>query len=223
MNLPLRHSSNEVTSGILHLIGAVLALAVFIVLVVLSALHGTIVHVIGFAVYGIGMVFLYLMSTLYHLMPHRKERAKDILQRIDHASVYLFIAATYTPVCFLVLLPPSNTIVLSILWVLACVGVFLKLAKVQVHYAIPLCMYLVMGWIIILFLPRLLEVMSTSALTLLIAGGISYTVGVIFFVMESKVKPKKYFWMHEIFHIFVLAGSILHTIMMFLLLYAEKN
>ncbi len=216
--LPLRHSSNEITSGVLHLIGAVASVVLLVVLIIFAAIFGTVWHVIGFAVYGTFMTFLYLISTIYHLIPHTKERAKDIFQRIDHATVYFFIAATYTPVCFLVLTGKEGWVVFGILWGLACVGAILKLLRIKTHFGVPLFLYLVMGWIIILFLPTLLEVMSVAAITLLIIGGVAYTLGVIFFVLESKLLPRKYFWMHEIFHVFVLTGSTLHTIMMFLLI-----
>ncbi len=218
MTSPLRHTSNEIVSGVLHLLGAISGVALIVVLVVFAALHGNVWHVTSFTVYGACMILLYLASTIYHLVPHTKERAKTILQRIDHAIVYVFIAATYTPVCFLVLDGSSRWIVFGILWGLACLGAALKLTGTKTHYAVPLFLYLSMGWFIIFFLPTLLTVMSTTALTLLILGGVSYTLGVIFFVLESKLPPRKYFWMHELFHVFVLGGTTLHTIMMFLLL-----
>jgi hemolysin III len=218
MTSPLRHTSNEIVSGVLHLLGAISGVALIVVLVVFAALHGNVWHVTSFTVYGACMILLYLASTIYHLVPHTKERAKTILQRIDHAIVYVFIAATYTPVCFLVLDGSSRWIVFGILWGLACLGAALKLTGTKTHYAVPLFLYLSMGWFIIFFLPTLLTVMSTTALTLLILGGVSYTLGVIFFVLESKLTPRKYFWMHELFHVFVLGGTTLHTVMMFLLL-----
>ncbi len=218
MRIPLRHSSNEITSGILHLVGAVGAIVILVLLVIFSAIYGSLWHVVGFTIYGSFMITLYLISTIYHLIPHRKERTKEILQRIDHACVYLFIAATYTPVCLIVLPQLIGLYVLGLLWVLAAIGVYIKLARIKTHYSVPLFLYLVMGWMIILFLPTLREKMSTPTLSLLITGGIAYTLGVVFFVLESKLPQRKYFWMHEIFHVFVLLGSILHTIMMFFLL-----
>lgn len=218
MTSPLRHTSNEITSGVLHLLGAISGVALLVVLVVFAALHGNVWHVTSFTIYGACMILLYLASTIYHLVPHTKERAKTILQRIDHAIVYVFITATYTPVCFLVLDGLSRWVVFGVLWGLACLGATLKLTGTKTHYAVPLFLYLTMGWLIIFFLPTLLTVMSTGALTLLILGGVSYTLGVIFFVLESKLTPRKYFWMHELFHVFVLGGTTLHTVMMFLLL-----
>lgn len=218
MKAPLRHSSNEITSGILHLIGAVAGVALLVLLVVFAALYGTAWHVTSFTIYGVFMILLYLMSTIYHMLPYTKERAKDVLQRIDHAMVYFFIAATYTPVCFIVLTGVKGWAVFGILWSLAIIGAVLKLIRAKTPVYVPVFLYLSMGWLIIFFLPTLLQSMSMTALYLLIAGGISYTIGVVFFVLEEKLVPRKYFWMHEIFHIFVLGGSTLHTIMMFLLL-----
>ena len=216
--IPLRHTSNEITSGILHLIGAVAGVALLIILVVFASLKGNAWHITSFTIYGVFMTLLYLISTIYHLLPYTKTRAKDVLQRIDHAMVYFFIAATYTPVCFLVLKGAAGWTVFGILWSLAIIGAVLKLARVKTPSYVPVILYLTMGWMIIFFLPRLLEMMSPLAMTLLVLGGVSYTVGVIFFVLESKLPQRKYFWMHEIFHIFVLGGTVFHTIMMFLLL-----
>jgi hemolysin III len=152
------------------------------------------------------------------MMPHHKHVAKEVLQRIDHAMVYFLIASTYTPVCFLVLGGASRWWVFGTLWALAVIGAVLKLIKLKMHPAIPVMMYLVMGWMIIFFLPTLLSAMTTTSLMLLVAGGVSYSIGVVFFALESKFPPRKYFWMHEIFHVFVLGGTTFHTIMMFLLL-----
>jgi hemolysin III len=215
---PLRHHTNEITSGILHLIGAVCGITILVLLIIFSSLYGTVWHIVGFTIYGVFLSILYLASTLYHLMPQRKERAKEFLQRIDHASVYLLIAGTYTPICFLVLKGGTGWAVFGILWTLTIFGAILKLAKVKTNPSVSVLLYLTMGWLIIFFLPLLKENMSAAALILLIAGGISYTVGVVFFVLESKIRRIKYFSMHELFHVFVLGGSTLHTIMMFLLL-----
>lgn len=215
---PLRHHTNEITSGILHLVGAVAGVTILVLLIIFSSLHGTAWHIVGFTVYGVFLSLLYLASTLYHLMPQRKTRVKEILQRIDHAAVYFLIAGTYTPVCFLVLEGALRWFVFGVLWTLAIVGATLKLTKVKTAQVVPVLLYLIMGWFIIFFFEALRENMSTTALALLISGGISYTAGVIFFVLESKVRQIKYFSMHELFHVFVLGGSTLHTIMMFLLL-----
>lgn len=218
MQNPLRHSTNEITSGILHLIGAVSAVAILVLLVVFSSLWGTPWHIIGYSIYGVGMVLLYLGSTIYHLMPHRKEVAKDILQRIDHALVYIFIAATYTPVCFIVLQDSKRWITFGVVWSIAVLGAWMKLRKVAMPAFVPVALYVIMGWFIAIYMNTLIATMTPVTLWLLITGGIAYTLGVVFFALESKVKPRKYFWMHEIFHIFVLVGSTLHTIMMFMLL-----
>lgn len=223
MSSPLRHSSNEITSGVLHLIGAVLALALLVLLIVFSSLRGTAWHIVGYTIYGVFMVLLYLGSTIYHLMPHRKEVAKDILQRIDHALVYIFIAATYTPVCFVVLGGKERWITFGVVWSIAAVGSWMKLARLKTHPFFPVILYVIMGWFIAIFMPTLLKVMTPTTFWLLVTGGVAYTVGVIFFALESKLPPRKYFWMHEIFHIFVLIGTTLHTIMMFYLLQKPHN
>jgi hemolysin III len=213
-----RHYSNEVTSGILHLIGAVCALALLVVMIVFASLHGTAWHVVGFTVYGVFMVLLYLASTLYHLMPHRKVVTKEVLKRIDHAMVYLFIASTYTPVCFIVLFGWERWFVFFLLWSLAILGAVVKLTNIRMPGAVPVILYLTMGWVIVFFWSSLVENMEPIARMYLIAGGISYTVGVLFFALEDVLVPRKYFWMHEVFHIFVLLGTGAHSVVMFYLL-----
>ncbi|MDQ5962196.1 MAG: hemolysin [Patescibacteria group bacterium] len=213
-----RHYSNEVTSGVLHLIGAVSALALLVIMIVFASLYGTAWHVVSFTIYGVFMMLLYLASTLYHLVPHRKVVTKDILQRIDHAMVYLFIAATYTPVAFIVLFGWERWFVFFLLWTLAILGAVVKLVKIKLHGVVPVVLYVTMGWIIVFFWSSLIENMESMARIFLVLGGVSYTIGVIFFALEAIFIPRKYFWMHEIFHIFVLLGTVSHTVVMFYLL-----
>ena len=124
---PLRHHTNETTSGILHLIGSVCSVTILILLIIFSFLYGNAWHIVGFTVFGIFLSTLYLASSVYHLTPQKHGRTKEILQRIDHASVYFLIAGTYTPVCFLMLKGSIGWSVFAVLWSLTIFGAVLKL------------------------------------------------------------------------------------------------
>lgn len=218
MNSPLRHYSNEITSGVLHLVGAVSAIALLVVMIVFASLYGSAWHIVGYTIYGTFMTLLYLSSTIYHLIPYQKIKAKEVFQRIDHAMIYLFIAATYTPICFIALFGIDRWFVFFLLWVIALIGAIIKLCNIKVYKFIPVTIYLSMGWTIIFYIGDLIKVMNESAILFLVLGGVSYSLGVIFFVFEFFLKQRKYFWMHEIFHLFVLGGTTFHTLVMFYLL-----
>lgn len=213
-----RDWTNDVTSGILHLIGVALAIAVLVVLLVLGAKRGEVWHVVGYSVYGTGLILLYLASASYHLVPQGRKRMKEIFRRLDHAMIYVLIAATYTPVTFLALSGGWRWSIFGVIWGLAAVGALAKLLAWHFHGAVSAALYVAMGWLIVIAFLPLLKGMSTTGIFFLVSGGLSYTIGVIFFALERITRSRKYFWMHEIFHLFVLGGSSLHTIVMFLLL-----
>jgi len=214
----LRHRSNDIVSGLLHVLGAALAVAVVVVLLILGAGRGSTWHIVGYSLYGAGLILLYVASALYHFVPERMPRFKQVAQRFDHAMIYVLIAATYTPITFVVLSGGWRWSLFGTVWALAVIGALIKLLRLSVPRALPVILYAVMGWLIIVALSPLVEQMSTAALILLAAGGCSYTFGMIFFGLERVLAPRKYFWMHEIFHVFVLGGSALHAAVMFLIL-----
>lgn len=210
--------SNDVVSGFIHLAGALCAVAVLVVLVVFGALRGTAWHVVAFSLYGAGLVVLYLASTLFHLFPHSKPRAKEWLRRVDHAAIFVLIAATYTPVTLLSLHGGWRWALFGTVWGMAAIGVTLKLARLSVPAVVNVLIYLAMGWMIVLATAPLLAGMGTAAFVLLASGGASYTIGVVFYLFDYVLPPRRHVWMHEIFHLFVLGGSALHTVVMFDLL-----
>lgn len=212
-----RDRTNDLTSGILHLIGVALAIAVFVVLLVLGAQRGA-WHIVSYSIYGAGLILLYLASASYHLVPQNKERLKLILRRLDHAMISILIAATYTPITFLALSGGSRWSIFGIIWGLAFIGAAVKLFQLRVSGAVSVTLYLVMGWLAAFAFSPLIKSMGTTAFWLLISGGLSYTLGAVFFALERFIAPTKYFSMHEVFHVFVLGGSTFHTIVMFLLL-----
>jgi len=207
-----------VVGGFIHLAGAGLAVAVLVVLIVFGASRGgTAWHIVGYTLYGSGLVLLYTASASYHLVPDTWSRLKSVTQKLDHAMIYVLIAATYTPVTFIVLDGVWRWSMFGVVWFLAIVGTSIKFFKPNAPHFISVVLYIVMGWLAVLPLSSLIANMSTAALWLLVSGGLFYTLGVIFFVLEKFLIQRKYFWMHEIFHVFVLGGSVSHTIMMFLI------
>lgn len=210
--------SNDIVSGIIHLIGAGCAIAVLVVLVVLADEP---YPIISYSIYGSGLVLLYLASTFYHLLPPHLARMKELARRFDHAMIYVLIAATYTPIAFLALTGAWKWTIFGIIWGLALIGVAIKSlfahpGKMSAYTSTIL--YVVMGWLIVIAIVPLHQSMSFAGFATLVAGGVVYTIGTIFFALDDIVPKRKHFWMHEIFHIFILGGSSLHTITMFLLL-----
>lgn len=213
-----RHRSNDIVSGVLHLLGTGLAIAVLVVLLVFGAMSDDVWHVVGYSLYGSGLILLYLASTLYHLTPEHWVRFKHIARRLDHAMIYVLIAATYTPITFIALTGGWRWSIFGVVWGLALLGGIVKLIPLRVPAGVSLALYLVMGWLICVAIVPLLEGLTTGEFWLLLSGGLAYTVGVIFYALERHLPQKKYFWMHEVFHIFVLGGSALHAVLMFYLL-----
>lgn len=219
---PLRDRSNDIVSGLLHLAGTVGALTVLILLLIqASSLDGW--HITGYALFGSGMILLYLGSTSYHLTPSTWPRIKAFTQRLDHALIAILIAATYTPVLFIALDGGWRWSLFGVIWGLALLSATIKLANWSLPPVLSTLLYLVMGWLILIALSPLQKNLTPLMLILLASGGIAYTLGVLFFILEDHFPPKRYFWMHEIFHVFVLLGSTLHSIVMFLLLSVHQN
>ena len=213
-----KHYSNEVVSSMLHFVGMGLAIAVLVVLIVLGAHYGTVWHVVGYSLYGSGLILLYGASFSYHLIPMKRPRLKKIFRKIDHAMIFVLIAATYTPILFITLPSAWKWSLFGVIWGLALVGIVMKFFFFKAPMWISVVLYLLMGWLIVIAFGPLTEVLSDGTRWLLISGGTCYTAGVVFFALDFLLKPRKYFWMHEVVHIFGLGGSTLHAITMFCLL-----
>lgn len=204
----------EIANSITHGIGALLSIAGLVLMIVFAAIFGNAWHVVSVSIYGGTLVILYTMSTLYHAITH--EKAKKILRIIDHSSVYLLIAGTYTPYTLIVLREYSTSLgwtMFGIIWGLAILGVVFSAFFTGKHKILSTILYVMMGWFVVFVMPSLISVMQAKnammGIYLLLAGGISYTIGVIFYILK-----KKYF--HSIWHVFVLIGSIFHFFSVFL-------
>ena len=192
----------EIANSITHGIGALLAISALVVLVVFSAIRGTVWHIVSFSIFGSTLVLLYFASTLYHSLTHAT--AKRIFHKFDHISIYLLIAGTYTPFCLTALRGWIGWTVFGIVWTCAILGTVFKAIAVGSRVRLSTILYVMMGWVIIIAIKPLYEAMSCNGFALLIAGGVSYTLGTIFFIRDQ-VK-----YNHSVWHVFVLGGSVLH-------------
>jgi hemolysin III len=194
--------AGEKFNSLSHLLGAALALAGAIPLVVFAALQGDGYRTVSFSVYGASLFFLYLVSTLYHGL---SGRAKRIFQVLDHQAIYLLIAGTYTPFTLVTLRGTVGWWLFGAVWGLAVLGMALDALRAGGRRILPLVIYLTMGWLVVLALDPLLETLPKPAFAVLLAGGLFYTLGVIFYLLDHR-----YPWSHPVWHLFVLGGSISH-------------
>ncbi|MFA5371131.1 MAG: hemolysin III family protein [Sideroxydans sp.] len=186
-----------------HLIGALLALAGGAVLIVLGALSGDVWKIVSFSIYAATLLSLYGASTLYHNA--RAGRIKNILRKFDHNAIYLLIAGSYTPFTLVSLRGPWGWSLFGVVWGLALLGIFQELWFAKKSRWLSMLIYILMGWVAIVAILPLLEMLGTPGFLLLAAGGVAYTGGIIFYLYDERFRH----W-HGIWHLFVLAGSALH-------------
>ncbi len=201
-------------SCLTHLAWAILAIPVAVLLVVGAAREGTALHVVSFVIYGIALFLLYLASTIYHMLPI-SERAQTILRRIDHMMIFVLIAGTYTPICLLPLRGVWGYTLLAIIWGMAIAGIVIKALWLDAPRWLSTGLYVIMGWTVVIAIYPLTQAIPTGALVLLIAGGVTYTLGAVIYAVKWPRFNIKGFGFHEIFHLFVMGGSAFHTVLMF--------
>lgn len=201
-NLPQYSVAEEIAHTVTHGIGALLSIAGLAVLVVYASLHGDAWHVVSSSIYGATLIILYSASSLYHGVSHA--RAKSILQRFDHAAIYLLIAGTYTPFLLVSLRGVWGWSLFGVIWSIALFGVVTEFIDAQRFKKMSLWLYLGLGWIVVLAINPMLQNVAPGGLILLLLGGLSYSLGVIFYVREQMA------FSHAIWHLFVLAGSTFH-------------
>ena len=195
----------EKFNSITHLVGSVLALIGTGALLTVSIEHQDLWMIISFSIFGCSLILLYTMSTLYHSFSLPK--LKNLFQKMDHLSIYLLIAGTYTPYMLVSLRAGNGPLLLTAVWVLAILGIILELYLSKRNEKIQVFIYLLMGWLIVLEWDNLKAVISASGMMWLTAGGLAYTLGVIFYVLDHKDKLR---YGHGIWHLFVLLGSLCH-------------
>ncbi|PIW37369.1 MAG: hemolysin [Candidatus Kerfeldbacteria bacterium CG15_BIG_FIL_POST_REV_8_21_14_020_45_12] len=214
----LHHRHNDITSGVLHIVGAGLAIAALVLMIVFAAKSGGALKVTTVSIFGAGMIFLYIASAAYHLMPHHRPRAKQFLRRLDHAMIFVLIAATYTPICLVGLGGGWGWSIFGIVWGIAVVGFSIKMLDRHPPMWASVVMYIAMGWLILIAFSPLIHNLSGAALMWLAIGGVIYTSGAALFALDHALPRIKIFGMHEWFHLFVIGGSFAHFWMVLLYL-----
>jgi hemolysin III len=199
---PTYSQREEIAHSVTHGVGIVLSIAGLAVLVAVAAQRGTAAHVVGCSIFGATLVLLYTTSTLYHSIP--QPRAKRVLRVLDHSAIYLLIAGTYTPFALITLRGPVGWTLIGVLWTLAVLGIVAKATALHRFRALSIVVYLGMGWSALLVLEPLLAGIRPEGMTLVVLGGLAYTGGLAFYGL------RRIPYHHVIWHLCVLAGSVLH-------------
>lgn len=208
VKIPNYTLGEELVNAISHGIGALLSIAALVLCVVFSAIHHNAAAVVASSIYGSSLIILYLFSTLYHSL--KVNNAKRVLCIIDHCNIFLLIAGSYTPFVLVTLKGAVGWTLFGIIWGAAIIGIILNAINLKRFRNISVVLYLMMGWAIIFALKPLAMSLAPVGMLLLVLGGIAYTIGAIFYGIGKK---KKY--MHSVFHVFVLIGSILQFFSIF--------
>ncbi len=209
--LPSYSRGEEIMNMVTHIVGGGLGVLILIACVLKAALQGNIPGVVGSAIYGGMMVTLYCMSSVYHGL--RPGTGKKVMQVIDHCTIYFLICGTYTPIMLSAFIPVYPVIGWSVLiaeWALAILAATLTAIDLKKYNVFSMICYILMGWGIIFFLPQAMAVMTAPGFYLLLSGGIAYTIGAVLYGIGSKMP-----WMHSVFHIFVVLGSVLQFLAIF--------
>ncbi len=193
----------EIFNSVSHGVSALGAIVGCSVMVTLAACFGNIKSIVSALVFGLSLVIMYTMSTLYHAFPF--EKVKKLFRIFDHSSIPLLIAGSYTPFCLIALEGnPKGMIVVAVVWRCAVLAIVLNVVNLDKFEKINLILYIAMGWAVVFALGDIVSALPKNGFILLVAGGIAYTAGIIFYKM-TKVR-----YMHSVWHLFVTAGSLLH-------------
>ena len=204
-------------SAITHFIGMMMAMFAATPLLIKAARQPDKIHMIALAIFISSMILLYAASTLYHTLD-LSQKANKMLKKIDHMMIFILIAGTYTPICIIALPQPLGVRLLALVWGIALVGIVVKMFWVTCPKWFSSILYIGMGWTCVLAFTQILNSLSKAAFGWLLAGGIIYTIGGIIYALKLPIfnAKHKYFGSHEIFHLFVMGGSICHFIVMYL-------
>lgn len=187
-----------------HLVGTLLASVGALWMLVLASLDGDVYKIVSVAIYGLTLVLLYSISTLYHSV---QGRAKVVMRKLDHLSIYLLIAGSYTPFCLVTLEGAWGWTLFGVVWTLAVIGMVQEIKPRSEARVLSIVIYAVMGWIVLVAVKPLIAALGMAGFVWLAGGGVLYTVGIIFFVYDSRFRH----W-HGIWHLFVMGGSLMHFV-----------
>lgn len=207
--LPIYSRGEEIFNMVSHIVGGAIGIAILVLCVVFAAKHGNGYGVVSCSVYGATIILLYTMSSIYHgLNPNLG--AKKVFQIIDHCSIFLLIAGSYTPFCLCTLREISTAegwTIFGIIWALAIIGIVFNSIDLKKYKVFSMICYLIMGWCIVFKIKDVIQVIGKTGFVLLLTGGIAYTIGAVLYGIGKKKK-----WMHSIFHIFCLIGTVLQAL-----------
>ncbi len=199
-------------SALTHLIGAVLSCVAVTQLVLKAIEIGSTIHIVSFLIFGISLVGLYSASTIYHIVD-KPESMRRIYKRIDHMMIFVLIAGTYTPICLISLSGSLGITLFAVIWAIAISGIIMKALWIDAPRWLTSGLYILMGWLVIVAIYPVFNALPREAFRLLVTGGIVYTIGGIIYALKWPLKNNKWFGFHELFHLFVLGGSVCHYVM----------
>lgn len=203
-------------SALTHFIGALLSLVAVTSLVLKAYYMENTLYMLAFGIFGTSLVLLYSASTIYHIVA-RPKRISKLLKRVDHMMIFVLIAGTYTPVCLIPLDAASgNTTgvtILTVVWCVAILGIFMKIVWLNAPRWLSTAQYILMGWIALFAILPLFRTMNTEGFMWMVVGGVVYTLGGLIYATKWPKLNFKWFGFHEVFHVFVLAGSLCHYFM----------
>ena len=206
--MPDYTKGEEIFNMVSHIVGGALGVAALVLCIIVSAVHRNGYGLAGSIVFGLSMILLYTMSSVYHGL--RDGRAKRVLQVLDHCTIYVLIAGTYTPVLLSAMRPidpVSSWVLLGVMWGLSALAITLTAIDLRKYRVFSMICYIGMGWAAVLKIGLVYEAVGPVGFALILAGGVSYTIGAVLYGMGKK---KRY--MHSVFHLFVVLGSALHTV-----------
>lgn len=204
--LPVYTKGEEIFNMTSHIVGASFGVVALVLCVIFSAIHGNAYAVVSSAIYGTSMILLYTMSSIYHGI-NPKRIAKKVFQILDHCSIFLLIAGSYTPFCLVLFREYNNALgwlMFGVIWGVSILGIVLNSIDIKKYKVLSMICYLALGWCVVFKIDVLVKFLNPIGLALLVLGGVTYSIGAILYAIG---KRKKY--MHSVFHLFVLAGSIL--------------
>ena len=204
---PNYSKGEEIFNMVSHIVGGALGIVALVLCIITAAIGDSgAIGVVSSCIYGASLIALYTMSSVYHGL--KPGMAKKVMQVLDHCTIYFLIAGSYTPVLLVCMREKYPTIawgLFAVVWGCAVVACVLTAIDLRKYRVLSMVCYLAMGWVIIFFIKQTYEVVGTGGIVFLLTGGVSYTIGSVLYGLGKKRK-----WMHSIFHLFILAGSVLH-------------
>lgn len=209
-----RFEVKDPISALTHFLGFLAGIPILILLILKARAEASTTHMVSLAMFGTSLLLLYGASTIYHTLK-LSDRATAVLRRIDHMMIFVLIAGTYTPICLIPLRGRWGWTLLILVWAFALAGIILKALWLDAPRWLSTAIYVIMGWLVVVAFVPLERALPVGGVVLLVAGGITYTLGAVIYAIKWPRIQFKNFGFHEIFHLFVMGGSAFHIMFMF--------